>query len=722
MEGQTAFCDACYSIASEIDSYYQFLKARFANGEQFSEPPTRLGAVNTISLGTWQDLQNRLECTSCQDIARKLIHDGKTPLAHTELIFRANRNQHLRISEASSPETVYLHLWRLEHPNRAHEVGRLFSPQLININLLHKWISCCYTSHGEHCHNVESPNLPRPLHQIYLIDVEERCLVSASMESRYIALSYVWGDIETLQTNKSNLMHLKKRRSIGGDLGNLKISNTIKDALQLVALLGERYLWVDCLCIVQDELDTKQACLNAMGSIYSNAVFTIVAADGQNANHGLRGLGHGFENQTSSCDIVRFPYETEVLVNRPRTWLPQDSPWASRAWTFQEALFSRRILIFNGVISWFCRTAVWQEHVNSPTEDEAYAITHEPHKIKLHLAARNPAWPDLERWAEMVEEYNRRKLMFDTDVIDAFAGISSVFNSRFSGGILWGIPEMFFDYCLVWSPMKFLRRRAYNHTLSEHTFPSWSWVAWEGDIVLVAAPPILDNHPRFDDKCIQIQPLARLYKSREPASPLSPVENIYSSLQLTHDKSRPQQLPTGWNERQYSDGAFYYIHETVPTVPFRYPIPLANENASLSLNQNGRYLHFKSQRARLYLGRELNDSRDNWTTFLACLVDNEGNWAGTIRLNIPRTDPLPKERSYELIALSLAKAVNNGDNSTFLDEWEIPERPHDSEYYEFYFVMWIEWERGIAYRKAIGTVYRPVWENQVREDIDVILG
>ncbi len=315
MEGQTAFCDACYSIAFEIESYYQFLKARFAHGEQLSESPTGAGADKTISLGTWEHLQSRLGCTSCQDIARKLIHDGNTPLAHTELNFRVDRDQGLWIRGALRLDATYLDLWRLEYPNQAHEVGRLFSPQLIDIDLLHKWINCCYASHGERCHNVE---LPIPLHHIYLIDVDEGCLVSASIETRYIALSYVWGNVETLQTTKNNLTHLKKPRSIGVDLGSLKISNTIKDALQLVALVGERYLWVDCLCIVQDELDTKQACLNAMGSIYSNAIFTIVAADGHNADHGLRGLGHGSENGTRSCDIVRFPHQTDVLVHRPR--------------------------------------------------------------------------------------------------------------------------------------------------------------------------------------------------------------------------------------------------------------------------------------------------------------------------------------------------------------------------------------------------------------------
>ena len=202
-----------------------------------------------------------------------------------------------------------------------HEVGRTFSIRQININLLRQWISCCYISHGEHCHDIE---LPTPLHQIYLIDVEEGCLVSADIETRYVALSYVWGDFESVQTVKSNLMHLRKPGSIDINVSGLKIANTIKDAMRLVSLLGERYLWVDRLCIVQDDLYTKQAYLNSMGSIYSNVYFTIVAADGQNADHGLRGLGHGSQARAVSCDIVRFLNNTDVLVHRPRECYPEN--------------------------------------------------------------------------------------------------------------------------------------------------------------------------------------------------------------------------------------------------------------------------------------------------------------------------------------------------------------------------------------------------------------
>ena len=717
MEEQTAFCETCYEIAYEIESYHQFRTARFAYGEKLSNFPGRREAPREIPLGAWKDLQGRLECTSCQDIASALIHAGKEPSAHAGLVFESDRKQGLWIRGTSWLDETCSQIWRLESPNPAHEVRRPFNSQQFNINLIQQWVNCCDAPHGSHCHTTE---LSSPLRQIYLIDVQMGCHVSAVITTRYLALSYVWGEVDTIQTTKSNLPYLQKPGSINANNVSLMLPKTIKDALRLASLLGEKYLWVDRLCIVQDEKDTKQACLNAMGSIYSNASFTIVAADGHNADRGLRGVVYGSENRANSCDTVRFPCETNVLIHRPRAWDPEDSPWASRAWTFQEALFSRRLLMFNGKISWFCRAATWQEHVSGPTEDELYVITHGPHEVELHLAARNAAWPDLERWANLVEEYNKRKLTFDRDVIDAFAAVSSVFNSCFSGGLLWGIPEMFFDHCLVWRPRGVLRRRVYNHAYSKIPFPSWSWVAWEGDIMLVGAPPIL--YDRINDLSIKIQPLFQWYKSREPASTLFPVENIYSSLQLGHDKSQPEQIPTGWNQKQYSNGTFYYIHETVPKVRFRYPIPMVNEKANPLSNENGRYLHFKSQRARLFLGRELENIRDNWTTFPACLVDDEGKWAGTIRSNTSRSDRLSPGLCHELIALSLGKAVNDRDYSGILDGWKIPERPQDSEFYEFYYVMWIEWERGIAYRKAIGTVYKPMWERQIREDINVILG
>lgn len=649
---------------------------------------------------------------------RKLVKDGIKLSVPYELEFVFDQHQGLYISPEPWLEKRLLKLWRLESPTMAHEVGGIFDPQQIDIGLLRQWIDRCLTLHGNGCNRSE---LAIPLREIFLIDVEEGCLTSMGVGTQYVALSYVWGHCETLKLTKSNLMHLKRSRSIDAYIANTQLTNTVRDAMRLISLLGEKYLWVDCLCIVQDELDTKQLYLNSMASIYANAYFTIVAADGQSADHGLRGIGQSSYTRTVSCDIFRFPCGIDMVTHRPLAPC-EDSPWATRAWTFQEALFSRRILIFNGTVSWYCRTALWREYVRSPAEDTSYTIPHDQHYGGSHLVASIPTWPDLDRWADMVEEFNKRKLTFDEDVVNAFSGAASVFNNWFSGGMLWGIPEMFLDHCIIWRPRKVLRRRAIGHLLSENPFPSWSWVGWEGDLGLIGAPLTLDNHPRSDDQTINIQPLVRWFKSGKPSSPLSPVKNTYTYLQQTYGRTLSQRLPTGWSQGEYADEILYYTHKSVPTVRFRFPIPLANKDTNPLFDDNGRYLHFRCQRATLFVGPETEQMFDDWTACLACLEDIEGNWAGTIRLNIPKCDSSLKGQPCELIALSLAMADNEGDYLGILDEWRMPERPKDSEFYLFYYVMWIEWENTMAFRKAVGTVYKPVWENQVREDIDVVLG
>jgi len=53
---------------------------------------------------------------------------------------------------------------------------------------------------------------------------------------------------------------------------------------------------------------------------------------------------------------------------------------------------------------------------------------------------------------------------------------------------------------------------------------------------------------------------------------------------------------------------------------------------------------------------------------------------------------------------------------------ELEERPKTSEFYEWYNVLWIEWKIGIAYRKALGRVWKSAWEAHDPEWIDLTLG
>ena len=130
---------------------------------------------------------------------------------------------------------------------------------------------------------------------------------------------------------------------------------TIRDAIHLVEALGERYLWVDCLCVVQDaDPDELSTMLRAMAYIYASAELTIVAAGGFDAHCGLKGVSDPAQNR------AHFDVRVKDSYNAPGGY-PQDSKWASKGWTFQELAFSRRLLVFEDELSWLCGRCDWRE-------------------------------------------------------------------------------------------------------------------------------------------------------------------------------------------------------------------------------------------------------------------------------------------------------------------------------------------------------------------------
>ena len=96
------------------------------------------------------------------------------------------------------------------------------------------WLKHCSESHTQ-CR----PQSPEALSSMSLIDVSTRTLVpypsGKSDGTDYLALSYVWGGV--------------RQRTVG--LGRLPdcLPGTIEDSIKVVGELGQRYLWVDSICI-----------------------------------------------------------------------------------------------------------------------------------------------------------------------------------------------------------------------------------------------------------------------------------------------------------------------------------------------------------------------------------------------------------------------------------------------------------------------------------------
>lgn len=327
----------------------------------------------------------------------------------------------------------------------------------------------------------------------WLIDVHHSCLVQAEPGQQYLALSYVWGSGKSFRTLRQNLARLQQEGSLNesssfvadeasGDKVDSALDDplpkTIRDVIALTRQLGERFLWVDSLCIVQDDYEEKEEHLSCMGSIYANAYVT-VAATGGTAHSGLRGIENVTPPMERTTELRRYARSMQYLHKEIQAHHHklQASVWNHRAWTFQEQVFSRRLLVFGErEVSWECHCTVWFEGMDV-VEGQCQNNTE---VVAQGFSFAVPA--NLWDYACHVEQYNRRALTFPEDALDAFGGILTTLSTIFTGGFICGLPRMYFDAALLWYNKSPLERRRAVRDRSRAMPPTWAWAAWGGAI------------------------------------------------------------------------------------------------------------------------------------------------------------------------------------------------------------------------------------------------
>lgn len=209
----------------------------------------------------------------------------------------------------------------------------------IDLNDIIEWISACNSNHDE-CRLSEGR--VSPPRSLLVLDVKDMRVARLPSGGSYMALSYVWGHIKHLQLTRGNLGELKERGSLRKSWGQL--SQTIKDAIILTASIQSRYLWVDSLCIVQDDETNKMMHVLQMASIYTHASVTIVAADGADADHGLRGVGQSSRSNFSQPSLCFAP-SAQIAIRPAQSFAPSAKLYFHRGWTFQEFYLSKRLLV-----------------------------------------------------------------------------------------------------------------------------------------------------------------------------------------------------------------------------------------------------------------------------------------------------------------------------------------------------------------------------------------
>ncbi len=371
--------------------------------------------------------------------------------------------------------------------------GRQYEEQ-IDMQLARNWLRTCKDSH-KMC-------APQPWHTLFqnnvhlrLIDVEDRCLVDSHGDQQFVALSYVWGSVSVFKSTLSNKNKLYEKSGMKHFWH--EISVTVQDAMEVTKALGERFLWTDAICIVQDDPVEKEHLIANMDAVYAGAYLTIVAADGEDANSGLPGIRPGTRHPSK-----QFEYMDGLKMLPSKASIFEcilSCPWSKRAWTLQEALLSTRMLLFTSDgIHFSCNSTTWSENLRQLSESSSppwefatapgFEFGAEMAAIPIDSIRSSTGLPEELRetlwsiWTSVMGDMSERKLTYEHDVLFATAGLTNLLEKALHTKFLYGLPVTQLEESLFWSPIEpgSLRRRKGK---DDNPFgPSWSWSGWVGEI------------------------------------------------------------------------------------------------------------------------------------------------------------------------------------------------------------------------------------------------
>ncbi|KAH7080195.1 hypothetical protein BKA63DRAFT_464387 [Paraphoma chrysanthemicola] len=519
----------------------------------------------------------------------------------------------------------------------------------------------------------------------------------------------------------------------------------------LTLALGERYLWVDRLCIVQNDVGDGGTLSQVakMDKIYAGAYLTIIAAATDKITTSL--LHVEDMSALSEKEIVNIMSARYGSLSRSR--------WATRGWTYQEQILCKRaVVLVDWGFFWDCQCSIWDGVDLVPGQD------FDGVRLRADMGQRFATrwWPDFGFYLDLICPYNGREFSYPQDTLLGISGVLNALGNSFPGGFIHGLPRLFLDHTLLWQPFGTAERRLGRREDEEirTSLPSWSWAGWQ----CYRSEPILE--PLELDKLVGLG-----YTHQDDM-------NLTDWVVVERDSRQSQSNDTYWYNKRES---WTY---------FRHPIPISGSCVNRNLLAAQAYLTCSTTTATYLPVTVLHKKGQNsWCSFgppkisvfedrifssgprndkvcsVLVLQRPNGGFGGLLRMMV--NDIIDEYASIELIAISKGSATARDMRQSF--EWRIYETAQDAEWdllhswyrarlelfgaipkvagdlvdgfdrvpasakarpsevdekilCEFYNVLWIERRDGMAYRRACGWVPKHVWEANATGPIEVKLG
>ncbi|KAF2006833.1 HET-domain-containing protein [Amniculicola lignicola CBS 123094] len=340
-----------------------------------------------------------------------------------------------------------------------------------------QWVKECTTQHSGRC-AVQDVELP-----LRVLDVQAsstpsklRLYESNGELGQYIALSHVWGNNTHFMTTHSNIDAHKE--SISFDA----LPKTHQDAVTLTRKLGIRYLWIDSLCICQNDGPEWERESAKMHSIYANAYLTIAAT----------GTAHdydGFLTKRPDVEYTQFPYTSKdgqkgtlnafsippKYVANPSDYTSlSNEPLTKRGWALQERSLSPRILHFaSDQMCYEC-----YHHFISEDGLRVQGRSSGIHEDWVPTAESGIPYRGSWAWHQMLRAYYPRALTKRSDKLPAVSGIAKTIEERTGDTYVAGLWRSQMIEGLIWQSMG--SHSGKTSRPPEYRAPTWSWASIDG--------------------------------------------------------------------------------------------------------------------------------------------------------------------------------------------------------------------------------------------------
>jgi hypothetical protein len=269
------------------------------------------------------------------------------------------------------------------------------------------------------------------------------------------------------------------------------LPKTFQDAILLTRSLGIQYLWIDSLCIVQDDLNDWAEESSRMSQIYTNATLTIAAAAAKD------GAGGFFNPRKQFGTVAGVAGEDTVIKFRKdiHNSLAKPGPLVQRGWVFQERILSRRVLFYEShEMVWECRMATHCEcgsdlfrgtyrpkagmqngGLSELVDTEIY---HASPLTAYQFTQSSKSDSDTYNWWRnaVVQPYSALQLTKSTDRLPALSGLAAVVGFKTRDIYLAGLWLSDLARGLLWESSNAAR------VSTTYIAPSWSWASINGAI------------------------------------------------------------------------------------------------------------------------------------------------------------------------------------------------------------------------------------------------